>query len=240
MEGGGYLGDQGRAHRCLSRESKLCLDRKKINKNCTGTRHPSSQKGYFHTTLVKNVKFRNKPNAFQETLKKDTQKIITDPRPLIAADKSSNHYYMESKAYKELVEKEVHKEYKKANKREINKVVEDHKKIVSRLELEDRVFATTQRQCFATLKDHKENFHTNPKVRLINPMKGDVGQISKQILEEVNKHIRKTTKLNQWICSSDPIQWFKRIENKKNKRFIQIDVVNFYPSISENLLKKTP
>ena len=24
------LGDQGRAHRCLSRESKLCLDKKKI------------------------------------------------------------------------------------------------------------------------------------------------------------------------------------------------------------------
>ena len=101
---------------------------------------------------------------------------------------------MGSKEYKSLVEKEVHKEYKKANKTEIKNVVENHKKIVSRLELKERVFATTQRQCFATLKDHKENFQSNPKVRLINPMKGEVGMISKQILERVNNHIRKTTK----------------------------------------------
>ena len=187
--------------------------------------------------LVKNVKFGRKQNKFQETLKKDTQRIIADPRPLIAADKSSNFYFMESNEYKTLVEKEVHKEYKKANKADINKVVDAHKKIVSRLELKDRVFATTQRQCFASLKDHKDNFHSNPKVRLINPMKGDVGMISKQILENVNNHIRNATKLNQWTSSSDVIQWFKKLENKKNKKFIQVDVVNFYPSINENLLK---
>ena len=68
-------------------------------------------------------------------------------------------------------------------------------------------------------------------------MKGEVGQISKEILENVNKQIRKTTKLNQWISHTDTIQWFKKIENKKNKKFIQVDVVNFYPFISENLLK---
>ena len=56
-------------------------------------------------------------------------------------------------------------------------------------------------------------------------MKGEVGMISKQILERVNNHIRKTTKLNQWISHTDTIQWFKRIENKRNKRFIQVDVV---------------
>ena len=34
------------------------------------------------------------------------------------------------------------------------------------------------------------------------------------------------------------IDWFKNIKNKRNKKFIQIDVVNFYPSISEKLLKE--
>ena len=58
---------------------------------------------------------------------------------------------MESKDYKDLEEKEIHKEYKKANKREVDKVVKTQKNIVSSLELEDRVFATTQRQCFASL-----------------------------------------------------------------------------------------
>ena len=33
------------------------------------------------------------------------------------------------------------------------------------------------------------------------------------------------------------IQWFKKIEKNKNKKFIQIDVINFYPSITEELLK---
>ena len=65
-----------------------------------------------------------KPNKFQETLRQDTQKIMADPRALIAADKSSNYYHMESKDYKELLEKEIHKEYKKANKTEINKVLD--------------------------------------------------------------------------------------------------------------------
>ena len=54
--------------------------------------------------LVKNVKFGRKQNKFQETLKKETQRIMADPRPLIAADKSSNYYFMESKDYKDLVE----------------------------------------------------------------------------------------------------------------------------------------
>ena len=65
--------------------------------------------------LVKNVKFGRKQNKFQETLKKETQRIMADPRPLIAADKMSNYYFMKSKDYKDLVEKEIHKEYKKAN-----------------------------------------------------------------------------------------------------------------------------
>ena len=74
--------------------------------------------------LVRNVKFTKNPNQFQETLKQDTQKILSDHRALIAADKSSNYYHMESKDYKELLEKEIHNEYKQANKNEIKKVAD--------------------------------------------------------------------------------------------------------------------
>ena len=137
------------------------------------------------------------------------------------------------------MEKEINKEYKKANKNDVKKVENSQKEIVKKLDLEDRVFATTKRQCFSTLKDHKENFHNNPQVRLINPTKPDVGKISKQILEKVNKHIRKVTKMNQWTCNSEVTQWFKEIENKKSKKFIQVDVVNFYPSITEQLLRNS-
>ena len=43
--------------------------------------------------------------------------------------------------------------------------------------------------------------------------------------------------LNQWKSTPDVITWFKDIERKQTKRFIQLDVVNFYPSITEELLK---
>ena len=34
------------------------------------------------------------------------------------------------------------------------------------------------------------------------------------------------------------IKWFKDLENKKNLSFIQFDICEFYPSISENILLK--
>ena len=39
------------------------------------------------------------------------------------------------------------------------------------------------------------------------------------------------------LTTADVIKWFRKIEKKKSKKFIQIDVINFYPSISEELLK---
>ena len=56
-------------------------------------------------------------------------------------------------------------------------------------------------------------------------------------MERINSAVRKGTKLNQWRSTNDPIQWFKDIEKKKSKRFIKFDIVNFYPSISEELFK---
>ena len=52
--------------------------------------------------------------------------------------------------------------------------------------LENRVFETTKCRAFATLKDHKLNFQNNPKLRLINAAKPEIGKIAKQILENIN------------------------------------------------------
>ena len=35
------------------------------------------------------------------------------------------------------------------------------------------------------------------------------------------------------------LSWFRDIKSKKQSRFIQLDIVDFYPSISEELLKKS-
>ena len=49
----------------------------------------------------------------------------------------------------------------------------------------------------------------------------------------------ESTNLTQWQSTGEVLRWFKDIENKHRKRFMQFDVVEFYPSISEELLKKS-
>ena len=76
------------------------------------------------------------------------------------------------------------------------------------LELQERVFKTTDQQCYATLKDHKLNFRENPNVRLINPRKPEIGRAAKQILENANFVIKQKTILNQWRSTPEVIEWF--------------------------------
>ena len=139
---------------------------------------------------------------------------------------------MEKEQYNELLESEIHKEYRKVTPIEAKNVERGQKRIVENLELQDRVFETTQRQAFATIKDHKANFQNNPKVRMINPSKPEIGQISKQHLEKINKIVRSKTGLKQWQNPDQVIDWFESIERKKSHSFIKFDVINFYPSIS--------
>ena len=91
-------------------------------------------------------------------------------------------------------------------------------------------------QSFIALKDHKENFENAPKCRLINPAKSTIGRVSKEILERVNNEMGKSTKLQQWRHTESVINWFNALENKNECTFIQFDIVDFYPSLTENLL----
>ena len=138
--------------------------------------------------------------------------------------------------YKNLIAKNVHKEYKRVTSRTIRKINTAHKVIVNNLEIEDRVFKTTERESFISLKDHKPDFVNNPKCRLLVPTKPEIGRISHLILKNIIEVVRQKTKLNQWKNIYSCIEWFKLLENKKNSNFIQYDIVNFYPTISEELL----
>ena len=91
---------------------------------------------------------------------------------------------------------------------------------------------------FITLKDHKENFVNKPTCRLIKPSKPEIGQISKQLVEEINRKLVNIKEVNQWKNISSVLQWFERLANKSDLAFICFDVVEFYPSISEALLNR--
>ena len=70
----------------------------------------------------------------------------------------------------------------------------------------------------------------------INPSKSEISKISRHILDKINKSLLSSTKVNQWKNTSDAINWFKNINNKKQSSFLNFEVENFYPSISEKLL----
>ena len=44
--------------------------------------------------------------------------------------------------------------------------------------------------------------------------------------------------INQWCNTKSVIEWFKAIKNKSKSYFIKFDIVEFYPSISKELLSK--
>ena len=89
-----------------------------------------------------------------------------------------------------------------------------------------------------TIKDHKENFPNNINCRLINPAKTNIGKISKQLLEQLNTDIRNATDLQQWRSTEDALQWFNNLDTSKDLTFLQLDIVDYYPSITEEMLDK--
>ena len=60
----------------------------------------------------------------------------------------------------------------------------------------------------------------------------------RQILDTANKNIREAMDLNQWRNTDTVIDWLKDIRNKHLCKFAIFDIKEFYPSITENLLKK--
>ena len=128
---------------------------------------------------------------------------------------------------------------KKQKIQQLQKLTKEAKAIASKLKLDDRIERFPTRKAFITLKDHKPNFGNNPKCRLINPAKSEIGMISKKCLDKINKVIRSKANLHQWRNTSEVISWFKNIPNKYNCKFIKFDIIEFYSSITENLLKKS-
>ena len=92
---------------------------------------------------------------------------------------------------------------------------------------------------FFTIKDHKGDFETNQIYHLLNPTKSNIGKISKIILERVNDDLRALTKYKQWKSSKAVIDSFNDIPDKSKCLFSIFGRQGFYPSVSEELLRKT-
>ena len=108
------------------------------------------------------------------------------------------------------------------------------KEISAGVKLDDRIEYMAKAPAYITLKDHKDNFRSAHPCHLIN--KSEIGKISKSILENINRNLPERLQVNQWRNSESVIKWFYSIENKSQCKFIQLDIAEFYPSISEEIL----
>ena len=187
---------------------------------------------------MQGIRFRKRSNSFLGNLKKEIRKISTQKSLIISADKTTNNYLVPPDKYRNLVNKEIHKSYKKENVKNVGKLSLEHMHTATELELEDRIFNTTPREAFVTLKDHKPDFQIRPSVRLINPTKQELGKIAMQMLDDVVKQIRNKTKLKQCTNTREVISWFESVKNEGKLKFILFDIVAFYPSITPALLNR--
>ena len=79
---------------------------------------------------------------------------------------------------------DVTKTYQKAPLKQEASINPEAKSIFTKLKISNRVERIARRSAFVTLKDHKENFHSNPMCCLINPSKNELGKVSEQFIEE--------------------------------------------------------
>ena len=112
------------------------------------------------------------------------------------------------------MQKNITKTYKKVSHTATSSIEHETKSIVQKLNLDDRVRTTAEKDAFITLKDHKTNFVKNPTCRLINPTTSEIGKISEQILDRINKETITAFNLNQWKNTTAVLEWFNNVENK--------------------------
>ena len=188
--------------------------------------------------IMANLSYTDFRTPFQRELAQYAAKVNNSDKIFLMADKTTNIYQVSVDFYKKLLHDNITKDYKIAEHHVEKLINEEAKGIAKDLELEDRIEQFSDQDAFCTIKDHKDNFENNPKCRLINPAKSQIGKISRQILQNMNSEIRNNLQLNQWQSTKEVLGWFDRIGNKSRKSFLQLDIVEFYPSITPQLLDK--
>ena len=116
----------------------------------------------------------------------------------IFADKSRNIYETDKNTYNKLLTDNISKTYKRTVHNIYNKINKEAKTIANNYGVSERVDCLAKSNAFVSLKDHKPNFSSNPKCRLINPAKSEMGKISKYFLEQLNSKVRDLSSVNEW------------------------------------------
>ena len=97
------------------------------------------------------------------------------------------------------------------------------------MKLENKIETLPEKEIFITLKNHKPNFINNPKYRLINPAKSNIGKVNLKLLNFINsKFGQKSLSCNSAILLQKyEVSWFRNFPNKKKCKFLVFDFVDF-------------
>ena len=185
---------------------------------------------------IANLEFHEFRSEFQNKMADSVAKINKSPNVFLLGDKTSNIYEVSVDFYNKYHLINITKDYKIVDDNLVHLTNQEAAVIAKKLDIADRVEIMSRKEGFMSLKDHKPDFQTNPKFRLINPAKSQIGNISRDILQRVNKSLRLTTGLQQWQSTQEVIDWFNGLQGKGRKSFLQWDICEFYPSITEPLL----
>ena len=94
------------------------------------------------------VKFQPTNNTFLNDLRNDVNRMKSDTKLFVPADKTSNFYKMEQKQYTDLLEKNITKSYKRSTDATARKIQREDKKITTKLGINDHVDITAKREAF--------------------------------------------------------------------------------------------
>ena len=186
--------------------------------------------------MLDKLEFKRINDPFQRKIQEDINFIKNSDKIFVPADKTCNYYEMTKEQYEKTALENITKTYKKCNNNVIREINLEAKEFAEHFCVDDKLEIMAEQPCFFTIKDHKDDFRSNPKYRLINPNKSELGLLSKKVLQDVNDKLRTRLNVNQWQNSTSVIKWFNQIHEKSKCSFLVFDVQEFYPSIGRKLL----
>ena len=164
-------------------------------------------------------------------------KSIASKDVIVKADKTRKMYAIDKENYMKLLGKNITKIYRKADEDHTKKSNRECKQHAIDLKIENKMEIITERSAFISIKDHKDNFPNNIQCRLINPARNNLGKVTQTIIRKAVTSIKKSSSLNLWMGTNEVLEWYEA--NKQMVvHFIQYDIEEYYPSITEPLLDK--
>ena len=158
--------------------------------------------------MARSVSFLKVSNPFQSKLACDVKNHHFIVRFFVPADKTTNFYEVKVNNYEKLLQDSITIKYLKSNGNIVRQINLEAKQLAKNPKLDNRIEQLPKKPAFITFKDHKPNFSTKPKRRLINPTKFILRKVSKHILDNINISIRQSTRLQQWRSTKAAISWF--------------------------------